>query len=345
MITKNILPILLCIGFPVLLVSCSDEEDNTVRREHGTAIVPTATLNIVQTSSRVGELSGLVSGPTFPKDSKNVFAITAYKGDAVPTTDYNITYFHNEPINSSGGEMLFNIPQYYPNREKLYFYAYSPVNESNYSKGDATRQPSVTFNIANEPTDILWAKQDKGIAIAKVGEKQEQPSFVFKHKLQLLQFKFVKVANSTADYKVTQICVTGNPTHVNDENNKTKGTAILNLINGNITYEGENKEHKLKNLSHNVKSTDDAKEIDKYLLTRPIKNIKLTITYDITNSKGTTNTKTFTSYVTLEGAETDIGGKRYLLTIDFLSKSVVIVYVEKVNGWKVYNDLPSQDIK
>ncbi len=332
MTTKYILPTLLSIALPVLMASCSAEEDSTVRTEHSAVIIPTATLNMAQTSSKAGELSGPVSGTTFPKDTKNVFAVTDYLGDAVPTKYYNIAYFHNEPVSSdTNGDMTFNTPQYYPSTGKLYFYAYSPVTENGYNKGDATKQPTVTFDIADKVTDILWAKQEKGIAGADAGKTQEHPSFAFEHKLQQLRFKFVKGSGFKDGCKVTEISVTGNPTSTSDNANKLKGKAILNLITGNVAYEGDNVEHKLEKLSCDIKAAADAKEINECFLTRPVQKIKLTIKY--TTSAGTENSKTVIANVDLNGAQTDKGGKSYLITINFSSGLDVIVSVEEKNNW------------
>ena len=332
MTTKYILPTLISIVLPVLMASCSAEEDNTVRTGHGVAIVPTATLYMAQTSSKAGELSGPVLGTTFPKDTKNVFAVTGYLGNAVPTKDYNITYFHNESVSSDNkGEMTFNTPQYYHSTGKLYFYAYSPVTENGYNKGDATKQPTVTFNITDKATDILWDKFEKGIASAKTnaGETQEHPSFAFEHKLQQLRFKFVKGNGLKSGCKVTEISVTGNPTSTSDNANKLKGKAILNLITGNIEYEGDNVEHKLEKLSCDIKAAADAKEIDECFLTRPVQKIKLTIKY----TTPTGDNKTVIANVDLNGAQTDKGGKSYLLTINFTSGLDVIITVVENNDW------------
>ena len=331
MTTKYILPTLISIVLPVLMASCSAEEDSTVRTEHSAVIIPTATLNMAQTSSKAGELSGPVSGTTFPKDTKNVFAVTDYLGNAVPTKDYNIAYFHNQSVSSDNkGEMTFNTPQYYHNTGKLYFYAYSPVTESGYNKGNATVQPNVTFDIADKVTDILWAKQEKGIAKADAGKTQEHPSFAFEHKLQQLRFKFVKGGGLETGCKVTEISVTGNPTSTSDNDNKLKGKAILNLITGNVAYEGDNVEHKLEKLSCDIQAAADAKEINECFLTRPVQKIKLTIKY----TTPTGDNKTVIANVDLNGAQTDKGGKSYLLTINFTSGLDVIITVEENNDWQ-----------
>lgn len=333
------------------MASCSAEGDGTVHTGQGVAIMPTATLNAAQTFSRVGELSGPVAGSTFPKDTKNVFAVTAYKGNSVPTKkDYGLAaYFHNEPVNSSSieGKMVFNTPQYYPDKGKLYFYAYSPVRKEatpdiGYKRDNPTG-PTVTFKITEEPTDILWAKYDEeGIAISSRDNagKQKQPTLNFEHKLQQLQFKFTKDASLKENCQVKEICVTGNPS---EEDNKLKNMATLNLMDGSMTYEGENTEYKLKDLSYDVKTVDDAEEIGKCLIIRPIQNIKLTITYETNSGDGTTSTRTFTKDVTLDGAQTDRGGMNYLLTINFparLSKPSVAV---SVKGWEYYR-LNQQEI-
>lgn len=341
MATKHILPTLSSTALLILMASCSTEEGYSTRTRHDASIIPTATIKMASTSSRANELSEPVLGTKFPKNKKNIFAVTAYNGDTVPAKNYNITYFYNQPVSSGSNEMAFNTPQYYPPTKKLYFYAYSPVmpeaqNGIGYKTNNLTA-PSVTFDISDKRlTDILWAKDITGIAWTEsdtLGINKEQPSFAFEHKLQQLRFKFVQSDNSVGS-KVKKISIIGNPTSQNDEGNKTKGTAILNLINGEMTYEGENREYKLENLSYDIKAANNAQEIDKYFLIRPIQNIMLTLTYE-TNLGNTIKSKTFTKNVTLDGAQTDIGGKSYLLTIKFSSKPGldVIVSVEEDYKW------------
>lgn len=323
------------IAISALAASCSAEGDGTARTGQGVAIMPTATLNAAQTFSRAGELSGPVSGPAFPRDTKNVFAVTAYSGNSAPTTrDHGLAYFHNEPVNSTGieGRMVFETPQYYPGKGKLYFYAYSPVRKEGTPgigyKRDNPTGPTVTFKISEDPTDILWAKHDEGIAISRDNTgKQKQPTLNFEHKLQQLQFKFTKDASLKENCQVKEIHVTGNPS---DEDGKLKDMATLNLMDGSMTYEGENKVYKLKGLSHDVKTVDDAEEIGKCLLVRPIRNIKLTVTYETNPGDGT---RTFTKDVTLGGAQTDRGGMNYLLTINFPSRLSEPNVVVSVMGW------------
>ena len=341
MTTKHILPTLLTIAIPALLGSCSTEEDNPTRTTHSAAIIPTATINMAQTSSRANELSGPISGETFPINTNNVFAVTAYKSEVDVTDDYSNAYFHNQSVNSSKstkGEMTFNKPQYYPNEGELYFYAYSPVMEESpikkgigYNKNKRNAAPTVTFDISDGQTDILWAQNTVGIANAKAGANQEHPNLQFEHKLQKLQFKFVKDKNFKANCEVTQIRVTGVSA---SEKNDLCGTATLNLINGKMKYKGKNKMFKLKK-RYNIEDNEGT-EIKECLLIRPTKKIKLTITYKTNSEK-----KEINKNVTLDGAQTDEGGKSYLLTIKFLPSGLdVIITIEKDDDWiKLKEDL------
>ena len=343
MTTKKILPTLLSIALPILLSGCSSENDDAVRTGKGTAvIVPTATINIPQVfSSRANDLSGVVSGKTFPKDTKNVFAVTAYRGNAVPTKDYDKTYFHNQSVDANGmGEMAFSTPQRYPKTDNLYFYTYSPVMPTVTAgvgyKSNGSAAPTVTFNIEdNKLTDILWARNVDGIAWAGSGAtNQKHPSFAFEHMLQQLRFKFVKGVGFNTGCKVTKISVTGNPTSPSDEDNMLKSTATLNLIEGTMKYEGSgNVVQTLGNLSCEVKDAADAKEIAECFLTRPIKKVTLTITCDM-NPGGSPSIQTFTADAELNGTQTDKGGKLYLVTIELRSGLEVKITVEE-NNWHV----------
>ena len=340
MAMKHILPTLLTIAIPALLGSCSTEEDDPTRTTHSATIMPTATINMDQASSRANGLRGPVPGNKFPVNTNNVFAVTAYKSKVDETNDYGDFHFYNQPVNSTAisGEMTFQTSQYYPTKGELYFYAYSPVmKEASGGKGymhSISTAPTVTFDISRGQTDILWARTGDGIAKATAGASQRHPNFLFEHKLQKLQFKFVKDKNFKANCKVTRICVSGAPTSKSDENNRLYRTATLNLITGDVTYKGDNAEHKLENLSYDIKDAEDAEETDKCILTRPIKSIKLTIVYK-TGSEGTKNIKTFTSNVTLNRVQTDEGGKNYLLTVKFSPKSEPGVTVtEKNDGWE-----------
>ena len=231
-----------------LLMGCSADEDSGGRRYVSrTAIVPTAVVNTPETS-RGNTLTGPIKGTSFPQSTDNVFAVTDYctttsSPTSIPGFDYGAAYFHNEPVSSNAsGELSFNTEQYYPTVGKLYFYAYSPVMpemtaDTGYRKGSAAGAPTVTFDISGGLKDILWASHDKnGVELAGPGVTQSQPSFEFVHKLQQLQFKFVKGGDFPSGCKVSAIHIQGNPKDAGDDGNKLKDRATLNLSDGMVAY-------------------------------------------------------------------------------------------------------------
>lgn len=177
------------------LLSCSKEESGITPAPAGTqtAIVPTAGLSMSATS-RAALPGGPVSGTTFPKNTEDLFAVTAYRGTAAPSSDYSNAYFDNETVNSDAeGKLSFTNTQYYPaDAEKLYFYAYSPiVGASDYTAGTASAAPTVAWTI-DGTQDIMYANVVSGIGKVSAGTTQPQPEFSFNHLLKQVRFKLVK---------------------------------------------------------------------------------------------------------------------------------------------------------
>lgn len=328
-------------ALPALVVGCSSEECSpTTGPHHGAAIVPMATVSTSQPTSR--GLSGPVSDSKFPKDTRDVFAVTDYLGDAAPGKDYDVAYFHNQAVSSdSKSDASFNTPQYYPIAGKLYFYAYSPVmpeatdlpSADGYRKGSGDTMPTVTFDISQGNTDILWAADATGIERAGKGEPQPQPKLKFDHRLQQLRFKLTKGADFPASWKVGTITVKGNPKDAGDDANKLKEKAVLNLINGTVTYSStvDDFSYKLDNPSlWDV----DSKVLDKCLLVRPIQRLRLSFVVDTDPANPGQHTRTYSADVTLGKTQTDIGGKNYLLTVTLGGGIDVKIKVMEEDGWK-----------
>ena len=119
----NIIASFLCLA---ALASCSKDDGNItggdIQGNGRTAIVPTAGVSMsAATTSRATLPAGPVTGDKFPNSTENLFAVTAYKGTAAPTSDYNNAYFDNEAVNSDDkGDLSFTNMQYYPaDAEKL----------------------------------------------------------------------------------------------------------------------------------------------------------------------------------------------------------------------------------
>lgn len=225
----NIIASFLCLA---ALASCGKEEAATVSAPDGTqtAIVPTAGLSISATPSvRAALPGGPISGTTFPKSTEDLFAVTAYKGTAAPTSDYDKAYFDNEAVDSDAeGKLNFTNTQYYPaDAEKLFFYAYSPVITDGYTAGTASGAPTVTWTI-NGTQDIMYAKAAEGIGKVSAGETQPQPEFTFGHLLKQVRFKLVKGEGFGDGIYASSVKIT---------NCRTQ--ASLNLMTGDLTFEGD----------------------------------------------------------------------------------------------------------
>ncbi|WP_300867328.1 fimbrillin family protein [uncultured Alistipes sp.] len=223
----NIIASLLCMA---ALASCGKEEAATVPAPDGTrtAIVPTAGLSISAAPSVRAALPG---GPVtaFPESTEKLFAVTAYKGTAAPSSDYSNAYFDNEAVNSDAdGKLSFTNTQYYPaDAEKLYFYAYSPiVGASNYTAGTASAAPAVAWTI-DGTQDIMYVSAVDGIGKVSAGTTQPQPEFNFGHKLKKIDFKLIQGTGFSEGVRATSVKLT---------NCRTQ--ASLNLITGALTFTG-----------------------------------------------------------------------------------------------------------
>lgn len=215
-----------------LLASCGKDESpdlpnqGTAPDGTRTAIVPTAILS-VDASSMSRALSGPVTGDKFPNGTEDLFAVTAYKGAAAPTTNYSGAYFDNAAVRSdNAGVLSFSAPRYYPpGAEKLYFYAYSPVSAGGYAAGTAGAAPTVTWTIDGQQ-DIMWAKEVTGLGKASAGA-QPQPAFTFTHKCKQVRFFVKRDRNFPAGDALTSLKITG-----------AKTTAVLDLNTGDAVFGG-----------------------------------------------------------------------------------------------------------
>ena len=215
-----------------LLASCGKDESPDLPNQGPasdgtrTAIVPTAILS-VDASSMSRALSGPVTGDKFPNGTEDLFAVTAYKGAAAPTTDYSGAYFDNAAVRSdNAGALSFSAPRYYPgDAEKLYFYAYSPVNAGDYAAGTASAAPTVTWTIDGQQ-DIMWAKEVTGFGKASAGA-QPQPAFTFTHKCKQVRFFVKRDRDFPAGDALTSLKITG-----------ARTTAVLDLNTGDAVFGG-----------------------------------------------------------------------------------------------------------
>ncbi len=310
--TISVIASLLCTA---ALLSCSKEGSDITPAPDDTraAIVPTAGLSMNATPSvRAALPSGPISGTTFPASTESVFAVTAYKGTAAPTSDYSSAYFDNEAVdsNAEGAEspLSFTTAQYYPaDAEKLYFYAYSPVSTSDYTAGTASAAPTVAWTIDGQQ-DIMWAKADGGIGKVSAGTTQAQPNFTFGHLLKQVRFKLVRGESFGDGLSATSVKIT---------NCRTQ--ASLNPITGDLTFSGDADQSLELSGSFPIRTADQADQQIGSLLCQAgetaldIEVVAAGITYrtDVT-------LKSNDSAVTAGGA-----GVSHLVTLTFIGTQII----------------------
>lgn len=221
------------------------------------------------------DLSGVVSGTSFPANTTKVFSVVGYSGSTSPT-NWSSPYIPNIPVNSGeGGALSFATPQYYPaNGDKVYFYAYSPVNGT-YTASSGTTSPTVAWTITGQQ-DIMAAQVTSGIA--KTGTTPSQPTFIFTHKLKQVKFKVVTDAGLENRIKLTSLQIIG----VN-----TKATMWLD--NGSLRWASMGNLNVYNNSKGLVVPVNDAIEVGTVMFEPgPIFKVRVTTT-DITYADVTVN--------------------------------------------------------
>ncbi|BCG54238.1 hypothetical protein AI2BBH_12840 [Alistipes indistinctus] len=170
------------------------------------------------------DLSGVVSGTAFPANTDKVFSVVGYSGTAAPT-DWSSPYIVNVAVNSGEKSVLtFAKAQYYPiNGDKVYFYAYSPVNGT-YTAGNGSAAPKVSWTITGQE-DVMAAQVTEGIAKNPVPANQPQPNFAFTHKLKQVKFQVIRDASFEENIKLTSLMIIG-----------TNTEATMDLATGAVTW-------------------------------------------------------------------------------------------------------------
>ena len=210
------------LGVGLLVCSCSKEPVESFAGGDPTSpILPDA--GIAATVETKADLSGAVSGRSFPANYTKVFSVVGYSGTAAPT-NWASPYIANVAVNSGAGSALsFATPQYYPaNGNKVYFYAYSPASGT-YTAGSGSTTPKVVWTITGTQ-DIMAAQVTTGIGKVASGT-QTQPAFAFTHKLKQVKFKVVKDASFEDNIKLTSLMIIG-----------AKTTATIDVSTGNVTW-------------------------------------------------------------------------------------------------------------
>ena len=214
-----------CIVATALLCSCSKEPvESFAGGDQTSPILPDA--GVAATVETKADLSGAVSGRTFPANTTKVFSVVGYKGTTAPTTDWSSPYIANIAVNSGGSSALsFATAQYYPaNGDKVFFYAYSPVSGATYTAGTSSVAPKVAWTITGTQ-DIMAAQVTNGIAKNPIPANQQQPTFPFTHKLKQVKFKVVKETSFEDNIKLTSLKIIG-----------AKTAATMDLSTGTVTW-------------------------------------------------------------------------------------------------------------
>ncbi len=214
-----------CIVATALLCSCSKEPVESFAEGDPTSpILPDA--GVAATVETKADLSGVVSGRTFPANTTKVFSVVGYKGTAAPTTNWSSPYINNIAVNSGASSALsFATSQYYPaNGDKVYFYAYSPVSGATYTAGTSSAAPKVAWTITGTQ-DIMAAQVTTGIAKNPIPANQQQPTFPFTHKLKQVKFKIIKDNSFEDNIKLTSLMIIG-----------AKTAATIDVSTGNVTW-------------------------------------------------------------------------------------------------------------
>ena len=214
-----------CIVATALLCSCSKEPVESFAEGDPTSpILPDA--GVAATVETKADLSGVVSGRTFPANYTKVFSVVGYKGTAAPTNNWSSPYIANIAVNSGASSALsFATSQYYPaNGDKVFFYAYSPVSGATYTAGSGSTTPKVAWTITGSQ-DIMAAQVTTGIAKNPIPANQQQPTFAFTHKLKQVKFKVVKDASFEDNIKLTSLKIIG-----------AKTAATMDLSTGAVSW-------------------------------------------------------------------------------------------------------------
>ena len=214
----------------MLMSACDNSDALPIQadevRYSNTLIQPTAT--IVTPVITRKDFEGPINGTTFSPSSEKIFGVSAFMGNEVPTNWTPNSRINFSPVHSDAtGKYFFDESKYYPIDNKLYFYAFSPMVNCTMQAGTTTTHPTVTYTITGRE-DIVWSKNESGIAKAEDPSSQQHPDFQFKHLLQRVIFSVRRKANVSPTLQLTEIRIKG-----------LKNKATLNLINGTLTFEND----------------------------------------------------------------------------------------------------------
>lgn len=306
--------------FPLLL-SCSDssEDFGGEVRYSDVQIIPSA--HIVNAELTRADFEGPVNNTSFTPSSEKIFGVTAYLDFDVPTSWVKNSRIYFSPVNSDAqGNYHFEESKYYPIDYRTYFYAFSPMVHCDFIDGNETEHPKVEYTLTGRE-DVMWSKNERGFLKAKDPEFQEQPDFLFEHKLQRVNFYVKRTSSVPSDWKVTEISITN-----------LRNKATLDLITGDLVFDEDAPLVKLAAANSNYSFTPTTDAYQKF-------------EYDIMFQPGITSFKlnlvigdnTFEAPVVLTGEHAGEAGYMHTLyiTIDIqtltLSQPVLVPWVDELS--------------
>ena len=292
-----------CIVATALLCSCSKEPvESFAEGDQTSPILPDA--GVAATVETKADLSGVVSGTTFPANTSKVFSVVGYKGTAAPTTNWSSPYIANIAVNSGASSALsFATSQYYPaNGDKVFFYAYSPVSGT-YTAGSGSTAPTVAWTITGQQ-DIMAAQVTGGIAKNPIPANQQQPTFPFTHKLKQVKFKVVKEASFEDNIKLTSLMIIG-----------AKTAATMDLSTGTVSWGSTTADLTVYNNSTGQTLTTTAASVGSAMMFEPGASFKVrAIAGGVTYADAT---------VTLSGTNAGQAGVSHEVTLTFKRSGIV----------------------
>lgn len=213
-------------GALVALAGCKPES-----MQEGEAYIPIGVSAGVELSTKALQ-PGPIRGTHFPTNTEDVFRVSVYASPDAPPATYDSVYdgMENMQVDLTAEDEfeLVGGPKYYPvNGDALYFYAYSPGREegvAGYMRGTEFMTPRVVFEL-DGTQDILWDTVSR-VRKAATLEAQQHPSFLFAHKLMLIEFTARAAQGFDADsLRVSEVRV-----------NRVNTVAELDLVTGEMNY-------------------------------------------------------------------------------------------------------------
>lgn len=302
-----------------VLVACSTDDGtlsaiNDVRYSD-VPIEPTASVTLPHTTR--ADFSGPVEYETFSPGSK-IFGVTAFLGHGIPASWESNSRINFSPVDCDNeGKYTFEELKYFPLDYKIYFYAFSPMVNCSFTEGNSLAHPKITYALTGRE-DILWAKNESGIIKTNNTADQQQPDFLFDHKLQRVVFYVKRTANVAANTVINAI-------RIHNLYNK----ATLDLITGKLTFDKTVAPVTLS-ATYDVTPTTDYQKYPYDIMFEPnVTNLSITVEV---------NGTAYNKDVTLGGTNAGKTGSKYELQINIDGTSITI-NTPSIGEWEDIDDV------